>query len=207
MWENHAFRKRTDASGACKDACLPLGECRDRQCRLTCRGTQACEGLVVRTDGTCVRPAECVSIFACKALRMQACASVGAPDASPDLRCRALSACRDAVIPLGPCPPSAPCPLSCINDRACSGLTVSTRGTCIQPPACEHDAACAGLRIRCGGVRMLEGALPALHCTARDACKGAVIPLGDCTPPVGCELACSAEGACQGLRVSTNGTC
>eukprot|EP00660_Eupelagonema_oceanica_P019059 gene19059-biopygen23686 len=194
--------------GACRNAILPLGTCHHARCALTCDGAQACQGLVVWTNGTCVRPSACRSSFACRCLNMQGCAAVQAPDGATDFLCNALSACQNAEIPLGPCTPSSPCRLKCEQDHACSGLKVSTNGICMRPVDCLDYAVCAWLDLhRCGIVLTPQEQAPEMNCAAKFACKGAVIPQGKCSEINPCVLHCTAEGACEGLKVSTTGTC
>eukprot|EP00660_Eupelagonema_oceanica_P019097 gene19097-biopygen156 len=199
---------------ACKEAILPLGECQSSNCGLMCNATQACQGLVVRTNGTCLRPFACGEMFACRRLDMRGCAAVRVPEYH-HLMCAGVSSCEDAAMPLGPCPATAPCEVLCGQERACRGLTVSSSGVCVRQQLCAHPAGCAGLDMRrCGRVGVLPGMVQ-LACTAKDACKHAAIPLGGCdlvdmrggAHQHPCPVTCDAEGACDGLKATTDGTC
>ncbi len=69
-------------------------------CAITCDSDSACDGLEVRTNGTCVRPHDCTHTEACKGMDLSGCATVRAPDGHPELKC-GVGGCAGAVIPLG----------------------------------------------------------------------------------------------------------
>eukprot|EP00660_Eupelagonema_oceanica_P019574 gene19574-biopygen16297 len=155
----------------------------------------------------CQRPAECIYPRACAGLDLQRCHTVRGVYGTASLHCAAASACAGAVIPLGECPPTAPCRLICEAQRACEDTRVTTYGVCIRPAKCAHDRACARLDLRrCGTVRAPHSS-PNLFCTGASACSGSRMPLGSCLSPAPCALICSSAGACSRLRVSSEGTC
>eukprot|EP00660_Eupelagonema_oceanica_P019335 gene19335-biopygen20064 len=202
--ESHGLK--CSGRSACAGASIMLGGCPPSSpCELTCGGGAgegyACSALTVWSDGTCVRPVDCIGKWVCAKLTLR-CTEVQAP--APNFNCNGTHACAGAFIPLGDCA-SQLCGVRCGGDYACRALTVSTSGICVRPAECVGTGVCASLQLQCGQVRAPE--MPNLYCHGSEACYHAAIPLGGCRASNACALFCRGDRACDGLTASTNSTC